>query len=154
MKKKWGLLSWVTFKTHSAPQFHGCLHEGGRGLCGESKTCTLNSPCCYPSLVHLEGREEEVSSKSGIFQPSEGSPPSSEQTPDTSVMQLKYVSWHERLIQPCWAVLDLSLQRKLSSLGKMSDMIKPLGCWHFTGLVSHLYLCVVGGKVRGNYNVA
>lgn len=68
-----------------------------------------------------------MSSKSGIFVASEGSPPSSEQTPDTSVMQLKYVSWHERLIRPCWAVLDLSLQKKLSSLDKMS-MEKPLGC--------------------------
>lgn len=127
------------------------------------RLCTFNSPCCYPSLVHLKGREEELSSRSGyydlsdqtwIFVVSEGPPPSSEQTPDTSVMQLKYVSWHERLILPCWAVLDLSLQRKLSSRGKISDMVKPLRCWRFTGFISHLYLCAVGGKVRGNYNAA
>lgn len=124
-------------------------------LVGKGRPCTLNSPCCYPSLVHLKWREEEVSYRSQyydlsdqtwIFVDSEGFPPSSEQTPDTSVTQLKYVSWHERLILPCWAVLDLSLQRKLSSLGKLSNMVKPLGCWHFMGFISHLYLCAVGSE--------
>lgn len=82
-------------------------------MVGKGRPCTLNSPCCYPSLVHLEGREEEVSYRSQhydlsdqtwIFVDSEGFPPSSEQTPDTSVTQLKYVSWHERLILPLGCV--------------------------------------------------
>lgn len=98
------------------------------GFGGERQTLHTELSMLLPQPGHLEGREEEVSSKSGIFVSSEESPPSSEQTPDTSVTQLKYVSWHERLLQPCWAVLDCSLQRKLSSLGKMSDMVKPLGC--------------------------
>lgn len=98
------------------------------GFGGERQTLHIELSMLLPSLVHLEGREEEVSSKSGIFVASEGSPSSSEQAPDfTSVVQLKYVSWLERLIWPCWALLDRSLERKLSSLCRIS-MVKPLGC--------------------------
>lgn len=108
---------------------------GGKGI-----PRTPDSPWCYSSLAYLKGRKAEVCSRSGyydlsdqsqIFAVAEGSPPhlthqSRHQTHDTYVIQLKYLNCHERAILPCWAVFSFSLQRKLSSLGKMSDMVKPL----------------------------
>lgn len=94
-----------------------------RGFVGKGRPCTPNSPCCYPSLVHLEGREEEVSSKKRIFVSSEESPASSMQTPATSVVQLKYVSCRRGSHSPVGAE-----QWKLNSVGKMSDVVKSFGC--------------------------
>lgn len=68
-QRRRGLLSWVTFVISSAPLFQ----EGHTLACpraavgGKGSPCTPNSPWCYPSLAHLESREEEVCSSKEYY---------------------------------------------------------------------------------------
>lgn len=125
------------------------VHVGGRA---DPTPQTLRG--VTPAWLYHKGREEELCSRTGTmiflsearFLQSLGDPHPNppKQTPGTGhVMQLKYLSWHERPIVPWWAVLDLSLQRKLNRLGKMSDMVKLYSSWHFShaAYFTPAYLC-------------
>lgn len=150
MKQMIGLQSQVTSRISSAPLFQGgvFMREGGQTP-HPKLSMVLRQP---GSIARAERKNYVLEAGTMIFLSKarflqslgDPHPNPPKQTPGTGhVMQLKYLSWHERPIVPWWAVLDLSLQRKLNSLGKISDMVKLYSSWHFSHAVYFIpaYLC-------------